>query len=271
MSRSVYIAARRDRLNVSVPGVRLAATWLALAFTSACSGAMADVDADADGLPDYRCVADEDCDSGRCIRGGCAKHRDGERLPRPSSHMQLPESFEPPANSNCDTVARKLQKALNDAGYSELYWPTVDNDLVVTTAPERIDDHCAPVSKDRFNTSLPTVPLGLTSDFLRALFNGRTGRYRMFVIVYADDAPPESDPKYAGLPGVVGRFHTHITRPVCTDRAFVHASAVVLVYEFLKTEHDMEGTVVPSTCPAESQMRISGIWSSLQAEFGGQN
>ncbi len=271
MSRSVYIAARRDRSNVSVHCVRLAATWLALAFTSACSGAMGEVDADADGLPDFRCVANEDCASGRCSRGVCAEHSDGERLPRPSSHMQLPDAFEPPANTNCDVLARKLQKALNVAGYSELFWPTLDNDLVVATAPERIDDQCAPVPKDRFNTGLPTVPLGRTSDFLRALFNGRTGRYRMFVIVYADDAPPESDTKYDRLPGVVGRFHTHITRPVCTDRAFMHASAVVLVYEFLKTEHDAEGTVVPSTCPAESQIRLSGIWSSLQAEFGGQN
>ena len=161
----------------------------------------------------------------------------------------------------------KLTYALATCGYAEKSYFTVPGGFALVTRMEQFNDDgtCKP-DNDRWNVSLKPSSFDL-SDYFRALFWGRKGKYRIIVFIVTDQVFTEAET--GASPATARqwlRTGAKYLPPSIAGQPFsVGHRCTALVYEFeLKETLTEPRFISPATKPGLEHIQKSGIWKNIK-------
>ncbi len=165
-------------------------------------------------------------------------------------------------------VDERLTAALAAQGYAEKSYFTVPGGFALVTRIEQFDDEGASkTGSDRWNSGLRPASFDL-AEYVRALFWGRQGKYRVIVFIATDTVFAE---KKDGVAQDAAREWLRtgapFLAPSIAEQAFgPRHRCTALVYEFELREALTEPRFLdPSTLPALTHIQKSGIWHKLRS------
>jgi len=168
------------------------------------------------------------------------------------------------------SVAEKLQHALDRAGYgqSSFYALAGGHGIAVATQLEQINDDGSPKNGDaRFQLNL--APLAATefslTNYLRALFTARSGRFRVIVFTLSSGVTQDSRaPSEAAAITWAGSGQTHLPVRFASIPFTDQVTCTALIYEFEKMDYNADAKFIdPGRVNAMAHLMKAGIWSLL--------
>jgi hypothetical protein len=168
------------------------------------------------------------------------------------------------------TVAEKLAHALDRAGYgqSSFYALAGGHGIAIATQLEQINDDGSPKNGDgRFQLNL--APLAATefslSNYLRALFTARSGRFRVIVFTLSSGVTQDSRaPSEAAAITWAGSGQTRLPTRFASIPFTDQMTCTALIYEFEKMDYNADAKFIdPGKVNAMAHLMKAGIWSLL--------
>lgn len=187
--------------------------------------------------------------------------------PEPTSRVTLDRNRCGAGADTLGAVARRLQDALDQAGYYEHSYYAAPGGFALVTRLEQIEfDGTPKPPPQRWSAAPPRHQIFSLRDYLRALFTAPQGHYRVIVFIVNDRAFASSG-ETVNSEDALGWLQSGLDRLPATlaDSAFSDAHAcTVLVYQFIRIAQDEAVANPPGAPPARLQLERSGIWLELQ-------
>lgn len=165
-------------------------------------------------------------------------------------------------------VDRRISEALSSSGYFDSrYWAVPDGFALVTRMEQIESDGSPKQGLERWTLDIRPVRFNLR-DYLKALFTGRPGYYRIIVFIVTCHDVVESDAKVTEkwAKAWLKRGLNKLPPPLGALQFSTHYACTALIYEF-ERYHEANRIEVrcPGQIPARNHLVKAGIWGALQA------
>ena len=225
-------------------------------------------------------------DSGAVVGGGPGRPTAGlsepsEALyfpwppPRASATARIPSDFFmlPDQPTTLGAVARRLERALNEAGYETQYYAvpgsndSVPSGFALVTSLEQITATGAPRPEpDRW--MLTTAPPRDASlwEYLKTIIRGNPGRYRVIVFVVTTEPLRQDTTQVTRAEATEWLYNGWLYLPEWIgDMPYAEGHRIsALIYEFVQGSIDSEPAIVGrSQVPGRMHLHRAGVWPAL--------
>ena len=185
--------------------------------------------------------------------------------PKASAIEVLPREYLP-RRTTLGGVDVKITAALDSTGYVDTSYHAVRSGFALATRLEQVKSDGTPKAEpNRWSPKVATERFNLV-EYLKALFLGKPGYYRVIVFVVSPHAFPQSEkqvtPEQASywLNSGLNFLPSEMKSLDYTDSYRTTA----LIYEFAKpTKNDEPSLVSPGTLTGRTHLERSGIWKAL--------
>lgn len=173
-----------------------------------------------------------------------------------------------PGKPTLGNVQARLERALDQAGYSDKSYFAVPDGFAVITRLEQFADSGAPkAGAERWSPETGPLKRFNVRDYLSALFHTRAGRFR--VIAFVVTPRPFSQANIGVTRDEANRWLSRGANKLplelfAAEYTEAH-DCTALIFEFSKTGLDMDAVLmVPGTLPAREHLVRAKVWLALE-------
>jgi len=193
--------------------------------------------------------------------------------PKASAMANLPNKFFRTSEEeivHLQDVDSRLSDALDSAGYVEKSYYAVPDGFALVARLEQINTDGKPKSgSDRWAVEVGPVHEFSLSAYLRALFTGEPGYFRLIVFIVTSQPFSQSD-KTISRSEVIGWLSggfNKIPAEVGMRLYSKEHNCTALIYEFeKKREEETAQTLIPGRLSAKTHLENSEIWNGIRRE-----
>lgn len=189
--------------------------------------------------------------------------------PQYSAFATIPRQLvAPAAQPTLQSVAARLEQALDAAGYAErsFYW--IPGGFALVSRMEQIRADATPMgAAQRWTVTMQKPRVASLDEYVKALFNAPPGHYRVIVFVVTNReftaTGRQPSPREAGdwLAAGLLRLPAQIGREKYNAEYYTSA----LIYEFVRDRDSQQATVkTPSDFLGRDHLEKAGVWRALQ-------
>jgi len=182
--------------------------------------------------------------------------------PLPSAFHKIPRNFLIKSEDNTlfQDVANELERALNNAGYTEIKWYWGEYGFVVVSRLEQFHPDGRPFKKNRWSVEIsPSEEFSLSS-MIKSLFNATPGHFRVIVFVVTEQLltfGEQVDRKEAI--GWLERGYDRLNSDVGLKPFTKEHQCTALIYEFHKPKGRKPFFKYPSGLPGKIHLQKANI------------
>jgi hypothetical protein len=193
--------------------------------------------------------------------------------PRSSALVRIPSDYFIQANggSSLGSVATKLERALEQAGYRELQFYAIPGDSVpsgfaLVTPLEQINEDASPkVEPDRWIPTSTSPRMTSLWEYITTAIRGNPGQYRVIVFLTTSRAVRQDSAgvtKSTAAAWQSGGWNSPPDWLWNVPYTSAHRTTA-LIYEFAQTSIGSEPSIRPSRVRGSAHLYRAGIWPAL--------
>ncbi|MBI2313731.1 MAG: hypothetical protein HYU77_14620 [Betaproteobacteria bacterium] len=188
--------------------------------------------------------------------------------PQASAFAVIPTSMlSAKAEPKLKDVAQRLERAFDAGGYAERSYYSIPGGFAVVSRIELIRADGAPEAAGRWSLRSPVLTRFSLTEYLKALFSAKVGRYRIIAFLATDASlqpDPSKKPTSEGAADWVSQGSPTLPAAIGNLPFTQEHNVTALIYEFERRTPDHEAELKqPSPLPGKGHLEKAGIWTAL--------